>query len=118
MRRSWRISTPRLETLANIGTGGVTTATGTMTAGIGHDYGHVHGRQCEELDVPEMTVPSKTTSADHYPVTTTTAGVTADGRNAEIGSLCVNTSNGALYVNSGIHPRRTGRSWSPGFTNP
>jgi hypothetical protein len=91
-----------LESLAKIGTGGVTTAVGTMTAGIGTITVTFTGINAH-ADVVEMTVPSKTTSGTIV-VTTTTPGVAADGRTAANGSLLVIGDTGAVYLNTGASP--------------
>jgi hypothetical protein len=94
-----------LEALGKIGTGGVTTAVGSMTAGIGTITVTFTGINANN-NVPEMTVPSKTTSGT-IAVTTTTPGVVADGRTAPNGSLLVIGDTGAVYCNTGAPPSPT-----------
>lgn len=94
-----------LESLSKIGTGGVTTAEGSMTAGIGTITITFTGTNAHN-NVPEMTVPSKTTSGT-IAVTTTTPGVVADGRTAPNGSLLVIGDTGAVYCNTGAPPSPT-----------
>lgn len=93
-----------LETLANVGTGGVTTAVGSMTAGVG-TITVTFGGSNVKSDVPQMTVPSKTTSGT-IAVATTTPGVVADGRSAANGTLLIAGDDGAfkLYFNTGTPP--------------
>jgi hypothetical protein len=94
-----------LETLGKIGTGGVTTAEGSLTAGIGTVTVTFTGTNSKN-NVAEMTVPSKTTSGT-IAVTTTTPGVVADGRTASKGSLLVIGDTGAVYANTGTPPSPT-----------
>lgn len=91
-----------LEALPNIGTGGVTTAAGTVTAGIGTITltfaGNVAG-----LAVNTITVLSNsmTGTAPTVAVAETTPGVTTSARGAPIGATLQDTTNGKLYVNTG-----------------
>lgn len=91
-----------LEAMFNIGTGGVVTAVGTMTAGVGTITVTFQGVNAK-LDVPLMTVNANnmTGSSPTLSIATTTAGVTADGRNSKPGSLLVAQDTGHLYVNTG-----------------
>ena len=91
-----------LESLSRIGTGGVTTAVGSMTAGIG-TITVTFSSALANTDVPQMTVPTKTTSGT-IAVTTTTPGVAADGKNAPNGSLLVIGDSTAVYKNTGSPP--------------
>jgi hypothetical protein len=94
-----------LEALGNIGAAGVGTAVGSMTAGVGTINIAFNGNNSKN-DVPQMTVPSKTTSGT-IAVTTTTPGVVADGRNAPAGTLLMAYSDSgdyAVYVNVGTPP--------------
>lgn len=90
-----------LEALANIGTAGVTTAVGTMTAGIGTitvTFTGVVGK----LAVPTMTATSSLTgTSPTIAVAETTPGVTATGRGYPKGKLLADTTNGILYQNTG-----------------
>jgi len=94
-----------LEAMPKIGASGVTTAVGSMTAGIGTLTVTFTGINAHN-DVVEMTVPSKTTSGTIV-VTTTTPGVAADGRTAPNGSLLVVGDTGAIYSNTGAPPSPT-----------
>lgn len=91
-----------LEALANIGTGGVTTAVGTMTAGIGTLTVTFAGN-LTKLVVPTITVEENALEGTDptVEVAETTAGVTADFRGAKKGALVVDTTNGILYINTG-----------------
>lgn len=93
-----------LKALASIGTSGVSTAIDSMTAGIGTINVTFIGRNAK-LDVSQMSVSSSLTGAGAtVSVSTTTPGVTADGRNSNQGSLCVAQDTGAIYENSGTPP--------------
>lgn len=89
-----------LEALPNIGTGGVTTAVGTMTAGIGTITVTFAGNNAVRVQ-PTMTATSSLVgTAPTVSVATTTPGVAASGAGAAIGALLVR-DNGVLYVNTG-----------------
>lgn len=92
-----------LEALSRIGTGGVTTAVGTMTAGIGtititFDGGGVARRAINTLTATSSLTGTNPTVA----VAETTPGVDASfvGR-ALKGSLLTDTTNAKLYINTG-----------------
>lgn len=91
-----------LEALTNIGSGGVTTAVGTMTAGIGTLTITFAGNQAA-LAVNTITVAnnSLTGTAPTLAVEETTPGVMADFRGAKKGALVTDTTNGKLYINTG-----------------
>jgi hypothetical protein len=90
-----------LEALGNIGTGGVTTAVGTMTAGIGTITVTFTGNNAKRA-VPTMTATSSLTgSSPTVAVAETTPGVDATGRAAPLGALLVDTTNKKLYINTG-----------------
>jgi hypothetical protein len=91
-----------LEALASIGTGNVTTAVGTMTAGIGTITLTFAGNLAKKA-VSTITVAdnSLTGTSPTLAVAETTPGVSATGRGAAIGTLLVDTTNGVLYINSG-----------------
>jgi hypothetical protein len=91
-----------LEALPNIGTGGVTTAVGTMTAGIGTLTVTFAGNLGKRA-VPTMTVAdnSLTGSAPTIAVAETTPGVDAFGLGFGKGALVVDSTNGKLYINTG-----------------
>ena len=94
-----------LEALSSIGAGGVTTAVGTMTAGIGTITVTFVGKNAK-LDVATVSKNSTamTGSGASLAVSVTTPGVTADGRNSSAGALCVAQDTGHIYVNTGSSP--------------
>lgn len=91
-----------LEALASIGTGGVTTAVGTMTAGIGTLTITFAGNLGKRA-VPTIAVVSNsmTGTAPTIAVAETTPGVDAFGLGAAVGALAVDTTNAKLYINTG-----------------
>ena len=91
-----------LEALTNIGSGGVTTAVGTMTAGIGTLTITFAGNQAA-LAVNTITVANNSLAGTDptLAVEETTAGVTASFRGAKKGALVSDTTNGVLYINTG-----------------
>lgn len=90
-----------LEALANIGTGGVTTAVGTMTAGIDTATITFAGNLARKA-VGLITASSALTgTSPTVAVAETTPGVDATGRGASIGQQLVDTTNGKLYINTG-----------------
>lgn len=91
-----------IEALTNIGTGGVTTAVGTMTAGVG-TLTITFAGDLAALAVNTITVGtnSMTGTAPTVAVEETTAGVTASFRGAKKGALVTDTTNGKLYINTG-----------------
>lgn len=90
-----------LEALPNIGTGGVTTAAGTVSSGIGTITVTFTGNNAK-LDVALMTGTSSLTgTSPTLAIATTTAGVTADGRSSAKGTLLIDITNGILYINTG-----------------
>jgi hypothetical protein len=91
-----------LEALPNIGTGGVTTAAGTVSSGIGTITITFAGNLARKA-VATITVAdnSLTGTAPTLAVAETTPGVDATARGAGIGQMYVNSSNGTIYVNTG-----------------
>lgn len=90
-----------LEALPNIGTGGVTVAVGTMTAGVG-TITLTFAAQLGKLAVNTIFVNTNAlTGTKTLTVAKTTAGVTADGRGRPKGALYVDTTGGKLYINTG-----------------
>ena len=91
-----------LEALPNIGTGGVTTAVGTMTAGVGTLTITFAGNLANKA-VPTITVAnnSMTGTSPTVAVAETTPGVDATARGAKKGALLVDTTNAKLYINTG-----------------
>lgn len=91
-----------LEALPNIGTGGVTTAVGTMTSGVGTLTITFAGNLVKKV-VPLITVAdnSMTGTAPTAAVAETTPGVDVTARGAKIGATLTDTTNGILYINTG-----------------
>jgi hypothetical protein len=91
-----------LEALPNIGTGNVTTAVGTMTAGIG-TLTITFAGELGTKAVPTITVANNSLAgtAPTVDVAETTPGVDATARLAAKGALLTDTTNGKLYINSG-----------------
>lgn len=90
-----------LEALANVGTGGVTTAVGTMTAGIGTAT-VTFVAQLGKKAVGLMTATSSLTgTSPTVAVAETTPGVNASARGAAIGATLTDITNGKLYINTG-----------------
>jgi hypothetical protein len=91
-----------LEALPNIGTGGVTTAVGTMTAGIGTltitFAGNLAARAVNTITVDNN---SLTGTSPTVAVTETTPGVDPSGFGAAKGAALVDTTNGIAYINTG-----------------
>ena len=89
-----------LATVSNGAGGGVTTAVGTMTAGIGTITITWVGNNAK-LAIPALTlVSSLTGTSPTLAAVRTTAGVTADGRKAPTGRLLVDKTHGFLYQNT------------------
>lgn len=91
-----------LEALPNIGSGGVTTAVGTMTAGIGTITVTFTGNNASKA-VPTMTVAdnSMTGTSPTLAAAETTPGVDATGRGLPPGAKLYDTTNAKEYVNAG-----------------
>lgn len=92
-----------LEALPSVGTGGVTTAVGTMTAGIGTITVTFNGADTagRVIGVSAVDGSQLTGTAPTVAVAQTTAGVSPTHRNAAIGALLVDTTNAQLYQNTG-----------------
>jgi hypothetical protein len=90
-----------LEAMTEIGTGGVTTAVGTMTAGIGTITITFAGKNAR-MDFPDLTITSSLTGGAAGTLTTTTAGVAATYRDAPTGTLLVDTVTPDLYINDSV----------------
>lgn len=96
-----------LEALPNIGTGGVTTAVGTMTAGVGTLTITFAGALAKKA-VPTITVGNNSlTGTATLSVAETTPGVDASGRGAGKGALLIDETNGKAYINTGTPPTPT-----------
>lgn len=88
-----------LEALPQIGTGGVTTAAGTVSSGIGTVTITFTGKNAK-LDFPALSVTNNAITGGATPtISTTTAGVLATLRNALPGQLLVDTVTPDLYIN-------------------
>lgn len=96
-----------LETLNQIGLGGVTTAVGTMTAGIGTITITFTGKNAKR-DMPALSIATgsntliaatPTPDPSAPTLTTTTAGIEATFRDAKTGQLLVDTVTPDLYIN-------------------
>lgn len=94
-----------LEALSNIGTGNVTTAVGTMTAGIGTATVTFAGALAKKA-VNTITVNdnSMTGTSPTIAVAETTPGVDSTGRGAIKGAMLVDTTNGILYIATATNP--------------
>lgn len=92
-----------LEALANIGTGGVTTAVGSMTAGIGTATLTFAGTNTAKRALPLAVANGAllTGTAPTVAIAETTPGVTAFGIGQGKGALARDTTNGKLYINTG-----------------
>lgn len=91
-----------LEALPNIGTGGVATAVGTMTAGVGTATITFSGANLAKRAQPLITVANNSlTGTATLSIAETTPGVTATALGASKGALLIDTTNGTLYQNTG-----------------
>lgn len=91
-----------LEALPNIGTGGVTTAVGTMTAGIGTLTVTFTGNNAAKaVNTIAVADNSLTGTAPTVAVAETTPGVDGSARGAPAGATLTDTTNGKLYINTG-----------------
>jgi len=90
-----------VELMANVGTSGVTTATGTITSGIGTITVTSAGN-IAALDHATFTVISALEgTSPTVDIAETTAGVTATFRGAVKGKIVSDTTNGVAYINTG-----------------
>lgn len=91
-----------LEALSSIGVAGVTTAVGTMTAGIGTITLTFIGANGKKA-VPLVSVfeNALTGTAPTLAIVETTPGVDATHRGAAKGEQLTDTTNGILYINTG-----------------
>lgn len=91
----------KLEALPNIGSGGVTTAAGTLSSGIGTVTITFTGKNAKR-DMPALSIGTNSLTGGAAPtLTTTTAGVEATFRDAPKGALLVDSSTPDLYINDG-----------------
>jgi hypothetical protein len=82
-----------------LSTDGVAVAAGTISGGHGTVTVTFSGNKVAKLDVPLISVgTNKLTGSTHtIGIATTTAGVTADGRNSAAGTLLINHVTGKTY---------------------
>ena len=101
-----------LEALGSIGTGGITTAEGSLTAGIGTITLTFAGNRTKQAIGSLITVAENSLagSSPTLAIAETTPGVDATGRGAPKGALLVDTTNGNLYINQGTALAPT---WTP-----
>jgi hypothetical protein len=93
-----------LEALSNVGAGNVTTAVGTMTAGVGTLTITFTGALAKKA-VNTITVNTNAlTGTKTLTIAETTPGVDAANRGAPLGALTVDTTNGILYQASTANP--------------
>lgn len=91
-----------LEALNVIGASGVTTAVGTMTAGIGTITITMTGKNAKR-DFPALSIGTNSLTGGAAPtLTTTTAGVDATYRDAPTGTLLVDLVTPDLYINDSV----------------
>lgn len=91
-----------LEALANIGASGVTTAVGTMTAGVGTltvTFVAQNGKKA--VNTISVADNSLTGTSPTIAVAETTPGVDATYRGAAVGAKLVDTTNALDYINTG-----------------
>ena len=96
-----------LEALNVIGVGGVTTAAGTLSSGIGTITLTFTGKNAKR-DMPALSIGTSAALLASTPtpnpsaatLTTTTPGVEATFRDAKTGTLLVDTSTPSLYINT------------------
>lgn len=89
----------KLEAMTQIGTGGVTTAAGTGSSGIG-TYTITFAGKNAKRDMPALSIGTNSLTGGAAPtLTTTTAGVEATFRDAKPGQLLVDDTNGSLHIN-------------------
>lgn len=94
-----------LEGLNWVGTGGVTTAVGTMTAGIGTITLTFTGKNAKSASVPVLSATSSLTgTSPTAAITITTPGVNATFANAKTGALLVDTVTPDLFINDSTTP--------------
>jgi hypothetical protein len=90
-----------LEALDVIGVGGITTAVGTMTAGIGTitlTFAGANALKAQPLMVANSSLTGTNPTAV---ITETTPGVDASFRGAPKGATLIDTTNGKEYINTG-----------------
>lgn len=91
-----------LELLPSIGTGGITTAVGTMTAGVGTLTLTFAGNHAKKAIGSVIAVADNSlTGTATLSIAETTPGVSAFGLGFGVGALVTDTTNGKLYINTG-----------------
>lgn len=91
-----------LEALVNIGVGGVVTAVGTLTAGVGTITLTFSGGQLAHKAINTVAVNNNSLTGNAtLSVAETTPGVDATYRDAPVGALLNDTTNAFLYQNTG-----------------
>jgi hypothetical protein len=91
-----------LELLSSIGTGGITTAVGTMTAGVGTitlTFVSQNGKKA--ISTVIAVANNSLTGTATLSIAETTPGVDATLRGWGKGQLLTDTTNGILYINTG-----------------
>lgn len=93
-----------LEALPNIGAGNITTAVGTMTAGVGTltltGAGELAKKAINTITVANNSLTGNATLS----VAETTPGVDVTYRGAGKGCLLLDSTNGKAYINTGTPP--------------
>lgn len=104
-----------IEALPSVGSGGVVTAAGTLTAGIGTITVTFSGTNVAKHPVTVMTAASSLTgTAPTVADAVTTPGVSPTGGAAtEKGAILVRTDTGAGYINQGAPPNISWVQFTP-----
>lgn len=90
-----------LEALPNIGVGGVATAAGSLTAGIGTitlTFGGINAKKA--ISTVQVVANNMTGTAPTIAIAETTPGVNATYRTAPTGAKLIDTTNGIDYINT------------------
>jgi hypothetical protein len=105
----------RLQGSLAIGSGGLNVVAGSLSGGHGTVNITFNGAQTAKLDVAQISVQNNSLTGTTHTLTvsTTTPGVTADGRLTKTGSLDVALDTKALYVNTGTPPNPVWEVASP-----
>jgi len=96
----------RLQGSLAIGSGGLNVVAGSLSGGHGTVNITFNGPKTAKLDVAQISVNTNALTGTTHTLTvsTTTPGVTADGRLAKTGAMDVALDTRALYVNTGTAP--------------
>lgn len=91
-----------LDAMANVGTGGLVAAAGSLTSGIG-TITLTAGGNLAKLALPLATIGtnSLTGTSPTLAIAETTPGVTATARGCAKGAIVTDTTNGKAYINTG-----------------